>query len=107
MHEASLATSVLAVLRHNPGPHQHVRVHIADISSSAEELTQHLRAYLAAADPPVAVTQVEVVPRPRERQCATCASRWTTLDPDPLCPDCGGLPLSSPHDRRLEVELLS
>jgi Zn finger protein HypA/HybF involved in hydrogenase expression len=106
MHEASLATSVLEVLRNHPGPHDRVRVHIADISSTPEELTRQLESYLASADPPVNVCNLEVVPRARERLCASCAATWLTFDHDPTCPACGGVPLPTPHDHRLEVELL-
>jgi Zn finger protein HypA/HybF involved in hydrogenase expression len=106
MHESSLATTVLAALRHHPGPHDHLRVHIADISSSPEELATQLRTYLAAADPPVTVARVEVVARSRQRLCAQCAATWSSPDAEPACPQCGGAPLPLPHDHRLEVELI-
>ena len=106
MHESSLAESVLTVLRGQPGPHGRVRVHVADVSSSVQELTDQLRSYLAAARPPVTVTSVEVVARARQRLCAQCAASWTTPDPHPACPTCGGPPLPLPHDHRVEVELL-
>ena len=105
MHESSLATSVLTVLRQHPGPYGHVRVHVADLSSSTEELTERLRAYLAAAQPAIAVTSVEVVLRARQRLCANCATAWTTPDPAPACPACDGPALPLPHDHGVEVEL--
>lgn len=106
MHEASLASSVLSVLRRHPGPYGVVRVHVADVSSPAEALAERLRTHLAAADPPVTAA-VEVRLRERRRLCATCATTWTTSETAPSCPSCAGPALPAPHDHTVEVELLA
>lgn len=105
MHEASLASSVLAVLRRHPGPYGVVRVHVGDVSSPAEALAERLRTYLAAADPPI-TAEVQVRLRERERLCGACATGWTSTESDPACPSCGGAALPVPHDHAVEVELL-
>jgi hypothetical protein len=106
VHESSLASSVLAVLRTHPGPYGLVRVHVGDVSTPAAALAERVRAHLASADPPVTAA-VEVVPRTRERLCAACATAWTSAQPDPPCPACAGPALPAPHDHAVEVELLS
>ena len=107
MHEASLATTVLSVLRGNPGPPGRVRIHIWDTSTPAADLAERVATYLATAEPPVQVPGVEVIPQPRQRLCADCATGWTSPQPAPTCPACGGPALPLPHDHRLEVELLA
>lgn len=106
MHEASLASSVLAVLRRHPGPYGVVRVHVGDVSSPAEALAERLRTHLAAAEPPVTAA-VEVRLRERERLCAACTTTWSSPEPDPPCPACAGPALPVPHDHAVEVELLT
>jgi Zn finger protein HypA/HybF involved in hydrogenase expression len=107
MHEASLAATVLSVLRDAPGPHHTVRVHVWDTSTPAADLADRIATHLATADPPVQVGAVEVVPVPRQRLCATCTTAWTSDQADPACPACDGPALPLPHDHRMEVELPS
>lgn len=104
MHESGLAQTVAAALRAQPEPPTRVRVHIGDLSSSAEELADRIRTHLAAADPPVEVPTLEVVPRARHRLCASCATGWSSPDLDPPCPACAGTPLPLPHDHQTEIE---
>jgi Zn finger protein HypA/HybF involved in hydrogenase expression len=105
MHESSLAGSVLAVLRRHREPYRLVRVTVGDVSAPAPALAGRLRTHLAAADPPVTAA-VEVVLRERERLCAACATGWSSAEPGPACPACGGPALPAPHDHTVEVELL-
>jgi hypothetical protein len=105
MHDASLANSVLSVLRRHPGPHRLVRVHVGDADHPVE-LAERLLTQLAAADPPLTAAAIEVVPRARPRICASCATAWTSTEPQPACPACAGAPLPLPHDHTIEVELL-
>ena len=107
MHEASLATTVLTVLRDHPGPPGRVRIHLWDTSTPAADLAERVATYLATAEPPVQVTGVEVVLRPRQRLCAACATGWTSAEPAPTCPTCDGPALPLPHDHRMEVEFLA
>ncbi len=103
MHEAGLAGAVLAALREHPADGGRLRVYLWT-SSPPAELARSITAYLAAADPPVAVPVIEVVPRAQVRTCAACAASWPSTEPDPPCPDCGGPPLPPVHDHRIEIE---
>lgn len=105
MHEASLATTVLAVLRQHPAANR-VRVHVGDLSTPADDLAATLRTHLDGARPRVDVHGIEVVPRARQRLCAVCAHPWASARLDPDCPACGGPPLPLPHDHNVEVEIL-
>ena len=105
VHEASLATTVLGVLRQHPGA-DHVRVHVGDLSTPADELAATLRTHLAGATPAIEVGEIEVVPRARQRICSACAHPWTSADLDPECPACAVPPLPLPHDHTIEVEIL-
>jgi Zn finger protein HypA/HybF involved in hydrogenase expression len=106
MHETSLATTVLTVLRDRPGPYPHVRVHVGDLDTRPEDLAARLRTHLDAADPPVTVATIEVILRARPRLCAACTHTWTSADPDAACPACGGPPLPLLHDHHVDVELV-
>ncbi len=106
MHELSLNEAVLTVLRQQPGPHRHIRVRLGSPSTPPDELAETFRVHLAAAQPPVSVDVVEVVPLPRRRMCASCGHGWDSGEFAPSCPRCGGPPRPGRHDHTLEVEVL-
>jgi hypothetical protein len=107
MHETSVISTVLGVLRHNPGPHAMVRVYLEELSRPADELALLLRAHLAETDPPADVADLQVLPLPRTHACAFCARTWVADAGEADCPTCGrpGCPAAHRYPR-IQVELL-
>lgn len=107
MHEAGIATAVLAEIRArgiDPGA---ARLVVSGGHGDADAFDAALRAHLAAAAPDLDVARIAIEHAAVSRLCAHCATPFEApLASDP-CPACGGPGIAVPVPERVELEWVS
>jgi Zn finger protein HypA/HybF involved in hydrogenase expression len=106
MHEAGIATLIVAALQEQNPPGPHARVRVRGGHTDAKSFDAALRLYLAAADSQLDLSRVEIVHLPHSLKCATCSHSYEAEDAAAACPRCGGAAWPDYAPEEVELELL-
>ena len=106
MHEAGIARSVAAVLRHEDLAGRHVVLHVRGGHHGPDEFESALRLHLQVEAPELDPGSFEVVHDPVARLCVGCGCEFSAACSDDRCPCCGGASLPLLDHEQVAIELV-
>ena len=104
MHEAGIAVAVAAEIRDRGLDAAHVRVLVHGGHGDPADFEAAFRAQLQLAGPTLGLDRLTIVRLPTDRACIHCAGSFSAVDPDALCPACGGPGLAADVHEAIELE---
>jgi Zn finger protein HypA/HybF involved in hydrogenase expression len=104
MHEAGIAVAVAAEIRDRGLDPARVRVRVRGGHGDPAAFEAAFRAQLELAAPTLGLDRVTILRLPTDRLCIHCAGSFSAIDPDALCPVCGGPGLAVDVHESIELE---
>lgn len=104
MHEAGLAAAILRTIEARGRGTAGLRILVSGGGHDPADFEGALRLHLAALAPDLDVAGLEIVHRPTARPCLACGRSFEAVEPDAVCPACGGPGLPPLEAERIELE---
>jgi Zn finger protein HypA/HybF involved in hydrogenase expression len=105
MHEAGLATALVAAIRDHDLAERRLRVLVSGGHDDPFAFDDALRFHLSIAGPELDIDRIEIVHLPTQRWCPSCGHRFVGLG-DADCPACGRATMAERTEEQVELEAL-
>lgn len=104
MHEAGIATAIVATIRERGLSASAVRVVVTGAHHERSVFDGSVRLHMAIQQPDLDVDAIRFIHLPNSRLCLTCSGTFSATDHDASCPACGGAAMPTKDAEVVELE---